>query len=139
MTSFFSNLKEKIPRLFKLAIHHQEKINPTMLRAYTAPFPSPEYCIGGLAFPRDIPIGFSHPSARAMQEVREKLGRLAGKPKILVWGMKDIIFPPAVIKRWTGKLFPGIEVHEIEDASHFLQEDAPGRIIDIITEFMKNT
>ncbi|MBD3186579.1 alpha/beta fold hydrolase [Candidatus Bathyarchaeota archaeon] len=131
--AMFSNMKDTVPFLFKQSIHHQEVINDTMLQAYTAPFPNERYCIGALAFPRDIPIGFSHPSAPAMQHVRENMHLLHSKEKLLVWGMKDPVFPPSIIKRWTEKLLPGIQVKRINDASHFLQEDAPGDIIKMIS------
>ena len=38
---------------------------------------------------------------------------------------------------WWNKIYPGIETHKIENASHFLQEDAPEQIIPIIKEFLK--
>jgi len=134
--AFFSNMKENAAKLFSMAVFNQDRITPTMLKAYTAPFPDASYCKGTLAFPQDIPVGFSHPSAPAMLHVRDNLGKLAGKPKIAIWGMQDIVFPPQFIDRWK-KFYPDIKVHEVANASHFLQEDAPAEIITIIKDFCK--
>lgn len=133
---FFGNMGDNIERLLKLAIYHQENMTPIMVQAYAAPFPDESYCLGPLAFPKDIPIGLSHPSAEAMQHVRDNLDKLAGKPMIAIWGMQDIVFPPPVIDRWK-RFYPDLEVHPIDDASHFLQEDAPAEIIESIRTFCK--
>ncbi len=134
---FFSNMREKIPKLLQTAIYNKEKITPTMLKAYTTPFPNKESCIGAIAWPRDIPIGNSHPSTETMLHIRQNLDVLADKPKLLIWGLKDPVFPPRVID-WWNKIYPGIETHKIEHASHFLQEDAPDKIILWIEKFLEN-
>lgn len=106
-----------------------------LIRAYTAPFPTPEAHIGAKAFPLDIPKGMDHPSAITMQEIRDKLPSLDNIAKIAIWGMQDAIFPPKVIEMWK-KIYPNIDVHPIENAGHFLQEDAPEEIIQTIKRFI---
>jgi pimeloyl-ACP methyl ester carboxylesterase len=49
--------------------------------------------------------------------------------------MLDPVLPGSVLRRWKD-VFPQATVHEIGDASHFLQEDAPERIGGYISEFM---
>jgi len=134
---FFSNMKENIPKLFQMSVYNKEKITPTILKAYTTPFPNKESCIGAVAWPRDIPIGNSHPSTEAMLHIRQNLDILADIPKILIWGLRDIVFSKRMIE-WWNKIYPGIETYEIENASHFLQEDAPDEITSLIEKFLKN-
>ena len=121
--------------ILQMGMVHKEKLTPTVLRAYNAPFPSDEYYIGVLAWPKDIPVGEDHPSAKAMMHIRNNLDRLSDKDKILIWGMKDPIFPKWMTE-WWNKIYPGIETHKIVSASHFLQEDAPEEIIALITQFL---
>ncbi|MGH7369962.1 MAG: alpha/beta fold hydrolase, partial [Candidatus Methylomirabilaceae bacterium] len=56
-------------------------------------------------------------------------------PMLLLWGMKDPVLPEPVLRRWQ-KVYPHATTHEIEDASHFVPEDAPERIVRSIEEFL---
>lgn len=126
-----------ISGIIKMGIFNKEKITPLMLKAYEMPFMNDESLIGALAWPKDIPIGNSHPSAAAMLHIRQNMQKLSDKRKILIWGMNDPIFQPRMID-WWNKIYPGIETHRIENASHFLQEDAPDQIINIMKSFLKS-
>jgi len=122
--------------LVKSGMYQKDKFTEDMKKAYNAPFPVDDFYIGALAWPKDIPIGDSHPSAKKMSYIRNNLSKLTEKQKILIWGMKDVIFPPKTIGWWQ-KIYPDIAVHKIEDAGHFLQEDAPFEIIKIIKTFIE--
>jgi haloalkane dehalogenase len=124
-----------IAGLIKMGIFNKDKITPTLIKAYTEPFIHDISFIGAFAWPKDIPIGESHPSTSTMHHIRNNLHILNDKKKILIWGMKDPIFPKWMIN-WWNKIYPGIETHKIENASHFLQEDAPDQIISIILDFL---
>lgn len=127
-----------ISNMLKMGIYNKQKISPILLKAYAGPFPSDEYYVGALAFPKDIPIGNSHPSSEIMLHIRANLNILSNKPKILIWGMKDPIFPVWMINWWS-KIYPDLEIYKIEKASHFLQEDAPEEIVAIIQSFLKKS
>jgi haloalkane dehalogenase len=128
MTSF-------VPRMLSATLV-RGKATEVMIRAYTAPFPDRASCIGAIAFPRDIPVGDNHPSAKTMRAIEQKLNLLKTKPKTVIWGMRDPIFRKGALERWKN-IYPGIEYHELADASHFLQEDAPDEIVGIITGFLE--
>lgn len=124
-----------IPRMFASTLVHGTADEP-MIRAYTAPFPDRASCIGAIAFPRDIPIGDDHSSADTMRSIQKKLGLLSDKAKIIIWGTQDPIFPKRMLDWWK-KVCPGTESHELPEAGHFLQEDAPEKIVAIITDFLR--
>ena len=132
----YSEFIKNVSNLIKMGIYNKDKITETLLKAYSAPFTKEGSYKGALAWPKDIPIGDSHPSAEIMRHVRNNLKNLKEKPKVLIWGMKDPIFPEKMISWWQ-KIYPNIEVHRIEEASHFLQEDAPDKIISIIQNFLR--
>ena len=69
-----------------------------------------------------------------MKRIEEGLTRLAEKPTLLVWGMRDPVLSEDVLRRWQ-RIYPQAVTLEIEDASHFLQEDAPERILSGIERF----
>lgn len=105
-------------------------LDATARAAYLAPHPSWPSRTGVLAYPRLIPWDAGSPTRPLGRHVEDNLGKLAGKPALICWPMKDPAFNPRVLEDWRTRLLPDAEVHEIEDASHYLQEDAPERVID---------
>jgi haloalkane dehalogenase len=104
--------------------------------AYDAPFPTPESKAGALAFPELVPTEPEHPTAVAMNRVREALGSWE-KPALVVWGADDAVLPPRVAERLV-ELIPGAATAAelIPRASHFLQEDAPDEVAAAILRFL---
>ncbi len=118
-----------------LAIVRKEKITPQLLDAYRAPFPDYNSRIPTMAI-QDVPLRKDQPSYATMQAIQEKLGVL-NLPTCLIWGEDDHVFPPDnVLPVWQG-LYPHSETHMIPRAGHFLQEDAPDEICDVIIDFLK--
>ena len=115
-------------------IYHQERL-PEIMPAYRAPFPDWNSRIGTLRFPRDIPVGDDHPSTPTMGRIQDNLSKV-NVPTVLIWGMQDPAIPPPVTQAWKS-VYPHAETHEIETASHFLQEDEPDRIIEIMRAFLE--
>jgi haloalkane dehalogenase len=117
--------------------YHAEKITPAVLAAYRAPFPTPESRLALLCWSRDIAVEESDPSYADMKRIESVLPEFADLPTLLIWGMRDPVLPPSVLKMWQERL-PNAATVEIEDASHFLQEDAPERILAAIEDFVKS-
>ncbi len=115
-------------------IHRKERL-PEVMPAYRAPFPDYNSRVATLAFPRDIPVGDAHPSTASMRRIEERL-REIDAPTAVIWGMRDPDFEPSVVDEWTA-VYPHAEVYRIETASHFLQEDEPGRILEILEDFLR--
>ena len=116
--------------------HRPENLTKTVLDAYRAPFPTPESRLALLCWSRDIPVHETDPSYSEMKRIEEALVRFIGTPTLLVWGMRDPVLPESVLRMWQ-RIYPQATAAEIEDASHFLQEDAPERIVLCIAEFLE--
>ena len=116
--------------------HRPENLTKTVLDAYRAPFPTPESRLALLCWSRDIPVHETDPSYSEMKRIEEALPRFTGTPTLLVWGMRDPVLPESVLRTWQ-RTYPQATTAEIEDASHFLQEDAPERIVLCIEEFLE--
>jgi haloalkane dehalogenase len=78
------------------------------------------------------------PAREHLARLEAALDRLAGKPTLIVWGMRDPILKPALLRRFRER-FPQAEVHELADASHFLQEDAPERILPLLLKYLERS
>jgi haloalkane dehalogenase len=90
--------------------------------AYDAPFPVPESKAGARAFPLMLPTSPDMPGAAAGRRVRDAM-RDDRRPKLVLWADSDPVIPFAVGERVAAAInAPAPE--KIENASHFLQEDA---------------
>ncbi len=106
-----------------------------VIAGYAAPFPVPESKWGAITFPDLVPTEQEHPSAAAMNAVRERLARWE-KPALVLFSDSDPIFSPRAGER-LAELIPGAAPAEtIERAGHFLQEDAGDRIGARIARFL---
>ncbi|WP_455242083.1 alpha/beta fold hydrolase [Petrachloros mirabilis] len=109
------------------SIYHKDNVTAALRKAYTDPFPTIASRIGTWVFPREI-----RRSSDWLDETWGNLLRLRNKPAALVWALKDPAFGnPAYLARWQSAL-PQALVERVDDASHYLQEDRPDRIIGAI-------
>jgi haloalkane dehalogenase len=85
--------------------------------------------VGTAAFPREIL------AARTFLAELERLvpERLGEKPTLITWGMKDWGFREAERERMRSA-FRNHTFIALANASHFIQEDAPGQIAEAITQ-----
>jgi haloalkane dehalogenase len=90
--------------------------------AYEAPFPTPESKAGARAFPLMLPTTPEMPGAAAGKRVLEAL-RADERPKLHLWADSDPIIPFKVGERFAAAINAD-PPEKIENASHFLQEDA---------------
>jgi haloalkane dehalogenase len=115
--------------------HHRNRLTPTVMDAYRAPFPTPQSRRALLCWSRDIPVSDTDASYPEMKRIEEQLFLFASTPILLVWGMQDPVLPPPVLRWWETR-YPQAATCEVEDASHFLQEDAPEQIVGRIAQFL---
>ncbi len=107
-----------------------------VIAAYDAPFPNPAAKAGARAFPLMLPTSPEMPGAVAGQRVLEAM-RTDRRPKLVLWGDSDPVLPLETGRRFAAAL--GVDVdHVIEDASHFLQEDAGAQIGELIADWLRS-
>ena len=119
-------------KIVPLGIFHKEKRTLSLLRAYTDPFPTEASRIGTWVFPREI-----RRSAAWLAEIESRLHLLKEKPIKMVWPRKDPAFgKQTYIDRWR-RHFPQAELDKVEDASHYIQEDRPDRVVAAIRKVIE--
>ena len=105
--------------------------------AYEAPFPTPESKAGARAFPLMLPTNPDMPGAAAGKRTLEAL-RTDDRPKLHLWADSDPIIPFKVGERFAAAINAD-PPEMIENASHFLQEDAGEQIGKRIAEWLAET
>jgi haloalkane dehalogenase len=105
-----------------------------VIAAYDAPYVNPAAKAGARAFPLMLPTSPEMPGAAAGQRVLEAL-RGDDRPKLVLWADSDPVLTLDTGRRFASAL--GTEVaHVIENASHFLQEDAGDEIGRLIAGWL---
>ncbi len=61
--------------------------------------------------------------------------RLAGKPALIVWGMRDIAFRERELNTWLAAL-PNAQVVRLSDVGHFVQEEAVDALGQAVRAFL---
>jgi haloalkane dehalogenase len=115
----------------------RRRLTPADRRAYRVPYTSWRRRIGVLRFIRDIPV---RPGSRTYDILRQTgadLHRLADRPALVLWGMRDPVLTPAYLEEWRRRL-PHAETHAIPDAGHLVLEDAD-ETIPLIAAFLSRT
>jgi cis-3-alkyl-4-acyloxetan-2-one decarboxylase len=116
---------------FRMARARSDRLTPAVRAGITAPYDRWANRVAIDRFVKDIPMSPAHPSYETLKRIEEGLPRLADKPFQFIWGMRDWCFTPAFLDRFLD-VFPYAEVHRIDDAGHWVVEDAHERIVLIL-------
>lgn len=123
--------------LFRAGVVKRDRMTAEVKRAYLAPHPTWSSRTGILVFPREIPEGpqgevsdFNDGIDQALRE------HFRSKPSKIMWAMKDIAFTPGMVDSLWLKTLPDAEVIRLDDAGHYLQEDAHELIVPELVEFL---
>jgi haloalkane dehalogenase len=69
-------------------------------------------------------------------QVDRHLGQFRTTPALICWGERDFVFDRDYLDEWCRR-FPLAEVHRFPDAGHYVLEDAPDRILELLAAFLK--
>ena len=117
------------------AIHDKSKLDGDVKDGYLTPYDSYDNRIAVHQFVKDIPMGPAHRSYNTLLEVENGLEQFQGHPMLIVWGDQDFCFNEGFRKEWMRR-FPDAEVHALDDASHYVVEDALDRILQWMPPFV---
>lgn len=103
-------------------------LDDAFFRAYSEPFSTPEECDGVIAFPKSIITGSFVPERGSKEQVEA----IRAKPAIMIEGMRDKVLLTKYFIPLFEAAFPGQPIHRLEQGSHFVLEDEPEKIADLI-------
>ncbi|WP_376689828.1 alpha/beta fold hydrolase [Wenzhouxiangella sp. EGI_FJ10409] len=112
------------------------KLERQVAQGLTAPYrDGPKSRLATLRFVQDIPLKASDKAWPVLAETEKHLDRLADKPIKFIWGGKDFVFDDRVLDIWR-KTWPQAEIEYLENAGHYVLEDAPERVVAGIRQFL---
>ena len=121
-----------------MAVSDRTRMTPAVRAGLLAPYDSWRHRIAVHRFVRDIPLSPSHPSYGTLTAIEQGLAQFREHPMLLVWGMQDWCFTPHFLKRFI-EFFPQARVHRLDDAGHYVIEDAWERIVPLVEQFLGET
>jgi pimeloyl-ACP methyl ester carboxylesterase len=115
----------------------RQRLPAPVRRSYRAPYGSWHRRTAVLRFVRDVPVAPGGSTHALLAETDAELHRLADRPALIVWGMRDPVLSPPILDEWRRRL-PAAVVHAIADAGHLVLEDAP-ETVPMIAAFLART
>jgi len=116
-----------VPRAF-FARGFAQKLPADVFDMYLAPWRKRSRRVAAVIAPRQLIKASPY-----LREVEANLPRLADRPALIVWGLKDLAFRGAERQRFE-QLFPNHTTVLFDQASHFLQEDVGDQIAGSIED-----
>lgn len=119
----------------RMAVNKRERMTSAVRAGLLAPYDSWENRVAIHRFVADIPASQRHPTWQTLSDIEAGLPTLADRPIMAIWGMRDWCFKPACLDRFL-KVFPDAEVHRLQDAGHYVIEDAHEEIVPLVERFV---
>lgn len=117
----------------------KQRLAPKVREQLLAPYADPGRRETVLNFVRDIPLAAPDPGHAELLDTGAKLdATLAGKPVLLLWGLRDFVFDRDYLAEFRRRL-PHAEVEALVDAGHYVLLDAPEWSLTRIDRFLNDT
>ena len=114
----------------------QRGMSDAEARAYHHVFDEPGSDAAVLSWPRNIPMREGDRGSVDMHILEGRLPELADVPSLLLWGRQDSVFGESYASRLKERLPQAEGPFVIEDADHFMQDDAGPAIVARMLEFL---
>jgi len=120
----------------RMATEYPQRLQGAVGAGLLAPYDSWEHRVAIARFVQDIPFSRQHPTYRSLESIHRELPGLADRPVQLIWGMRDWCFRPSCLEM-LHDIFTDAEVHRLDNAGHYVVEDAHDRIVPWVTDFLQ--
>lgn len=124
----YFNLSPKL--LIRQTFYDKSKLSKATHQQYIQAFPDPKSRSAPIAFAKHLLA-----SSEWFNQLWEKRQVLREKPILILWGNKDPLLSPALLKRWKEYLTDA-KVIELE-SGHFVQEEKPQELLQHIRQFLE--
>jgi pimeloyl-ACP methyl ester carboxylesterase len=122
---------------FLIATSQHKRFRGEVRDGYLAPYRNWHDRIAILRFVQDIPMKASHPTRKTVDEIEARLPLLKDVPKQFIWGVDDPVFTTDTFMAGFQEHFPDANYHTLDNAGHYVVEDAHERIIPVMQQFLE--
>ncbi len=116
----------------------RKRLAPEVKSALVAPYNSVKNRLATLKFVQDIPVTPDDASYAIVKAVDENLHQLRNIPMLICWGKHDFVFDLDYYREWQRR-FPDAPAHLLEDAGHYILEDEPDKVLELVKAFFNKT
>ncbi len=120
----------------RMAVNKPDRMTSAVRSGLVAPYNSWGNRQAIYRFVEDIPMSPEAPSYQTLADIESRLSLLKAQPWMFIWGMRDWCFKPQFLERFLDH-FPKAEVHRLNDAGHYVIEDAYEEIIPLVAQFLQ--
>ena len=122
----------------RIGFERTAHVDETWVRAYSAPFPTPESCVAAIRFPECIADDETVEFLRSLR-TPEAVAVVKKMPAMYVHGEADRALPLDFSVGCFRDMWPDAPVVTLPGVGHFVQEDAPEAISALIQQFVQMT
>ncbi|MBN2007355.1 MAG: alpha/beta fold hydrolase [Anaerolineae bacterium] len=115
----------------------RRRFTPEVRAGYLAPYDSWRNRIAVYRFVQDIPLSTQHPTRATVDAIDARLHLFSHHPMLILWGADDFVFTTKTFLAGWRTRFPSAEVHILENAGHYVVEDAHERILPLMEKFLR--
>jgi haloalkane dehalogenase len=120
------------------SIENRRQFTRAVRAGYLFPYDSWANRVAILRFVEEIPIAREHPNRALLAELASQLPRVADRPHLVIWGLRDRVFHRGFLSGWRQRV-PAAEIHAFEDASHWVVDEIPERVTSLMRTFLNRT
>ena len=121
-----------------MAVADRRKLTGAVRDGMLAPYDSWRHRVAVYRFVKDIPRSPRHPTWQTLERIEKGVSELAVRPFQLVWGLRDWCFTPVCLERLQ-ELIPTAETVRLEDAGHWVVEEAHEQVFAAVDSFLNRT
>lgn len=114
----------------------RRSLTPAERDGYLFPYRGAAERVAVAAFVQDIPMNPGHRSWKTLQEVEQGLPQFRNHRIGVIWGGRDFCFNDSFLAQWE-RIFPQATIHRIEDAGHYVLEDAGDEALALAESFLQ--
>lgn len=119
----------------QMAVRHPNSLSDNFTEGILLPYDSWKNRIAVHRFVKDIPESPDHPTWQVLEHIESGIVQFREHPFCFIWGMKDWCFKPVCLRRFA-ELLPNAQIHELNDAGHWVVEEAKDTVGKIFGDFI---